>query len=143
MKNKEIRSNNNIVFNCKFHVIWCVKYRKQLLVGELEERLKEICKEVCIKRDAILIEMECDKDHIHLLIDVDPQYGIHRLVKEMKGLSSRLIRQEFSLAKTRVPSLWTNSYFVSTVGSVSLEKVKTYIENQKTTYDQEKKVRNK
>ena len=128
MKN-EIKSN--ITYNCKFHVIWCVKYRKQLLSGDLELRLKEIVKEVCLKRRADLIEIECDKDHTHILVEIDPQYRIHKLIKEIKGLSSYLLRKEFKIARTRVPSLWTNSYFVSTVGSVCLSVVKKYIEEQK------------
>ena len=139
IRRKPFKSSKNIVFDCKYHVIWCVKYRKQLIKGKLEERLKEICKEVAGKRNANIIEMECDKDHIHLLVEADPQYGIHKLVKEMKGLSSRFLRKEFEVARTRVPSLWTNSYFVSTVGSVSLDVVKKYIEDQKTTYHQERK----
>ena len=80
----------------------------------------------------IVIEMEIMPDHVHLLIDVDPQFGIHRVVKAIKGITSRLIRQEFPAVKTRMPSLWTNSYFVSTVGGAPLEIVKRYIENQKT-----------
>lgn len=126
-----MKTNNNVVYNCKYHIIWCVKYRKPILNGDLEKRLKQIVKQVCLKRKSELIEMECDEDHIHILVEVDPQYGIHRLVKEIKGLSSYLLRKEFKIARTRVPSLWTNSYFCSTVGSVSLEVVKKYIEEQK------------
>lgn len=131
IRQRPFKSNNNIVFDCKYHIIWCVKYRKQLITGKLEERLKEICKEVAQKRNSNIIEIECDKDHIHLLVEADPQYGIHKLIKEMKGLSSRLLRQEFEVAKTRVPTLWTNSYFVSTVGSVSLETVKNILKIKK------------
>lgn len=70
-------------------------------------------------------------DHVHLLVEVDPQYGIHRLVKEIKGLSSRLLRGEFKHLTTRMPTLWTNSYFVSTVGGAPLSVIMQYIENQK------------
>jgi putative transposase len=75
--------------------------------------------------------MEIMPDHVHLLIEVDPQFGIHRVVKMIKGRSSRLLRQEFPILKRRIPSLWTNSYFVSTVGGAPLAIVKQYIENQK------------
>lgn len=70
-------------------------------------------------------------DHVHLLVEVDPQFGIHRLVKQPKGRSSRLLRQGFATRKSRMPTLWTNSYFVSTVGGAPLEIIKQYIENQK------------
>jgi putative transposase len=64
-------------------------------------------------------------------VEVDPQYGIHRLVRSIKGRSSRLVRQEYPWLKSRLPTLWTNSYFVSTVGGAPREVVKQYIENQK------------
>ena len=70
-------------------------------------------------------------DHVHLLVEVDPQFGIHRLIKLMKGKSSKLLREEFPWVKSRLPTLWTNSYFVSTIGGAPLEVVKQYIEQQK------------
>ena len=70
-------------------------------------------------------------DHVHLLVSVDPQYGIHRLVKQVKGRSSRVLRQEFPALKSRLPTLWTNSYFAATVGGAPLEIVKQYVENQR------------
>jgi len=70
-------------------------------------------------------------DHVHLLVEVDPQFGIHKLIKLVKGRSSRLLRQEFPALRKRLPTLWTNSYFVSTVGGAPLAVIKQYIENQK------------
>ena len=78
-----------------------------------------------------MIEIECDKDHVHILVDVDPQYGVHRLVKLIKGRSAFLLRKEFLFLKKTMPCMWTNSYFVSTVGGAPLSVVKQYIENQK------------
>jgi putative transposase len=70
-------------------------------------------------------------DHVLLLATVDPQYGIHRLVKQIKGRSSRLLRQEFPHLRRRLPTLWTNSYFVATVGGSTQEAAKRYIQNQR------------
>jgi putative transposase len=70
-------------------------------------------------------------DHVHLLVECDPQFGIHRLVRLLKGRSSRLLRQEFPVLKQKLPTLWTHSYFVSTVGGAPLAVIKQYIENQK------------
>jgi putative transposase len=78
-----------------------------------------------------VIELEVMPDHVHLLGEVDPQFGVHKLVKRIKGRSSRLWRQEFSWLKSRLPTLWTNSYFISTVGGAPLAVVKQYIEQQK------------
>ena len=71
-------------------------------------------------------------DPVHLLCEVDLQWGIHKFIKQVKGRSSRVLRQEFPWLKSRWPSLWTNSYFVSTVGGAPLAVIKQYIENQKT-----------
>ena len=80
---------------------------------------------------ATLIELEVMPDHVHCLVEVDPQFGVTKLIRYMKGRSSRFLRQEFPWLKSRLPTLWTNSYFVSTVGGAPLEVVKQYIENQK------------
>jgi len=73
------KSNRNIVYSNKYHVVWCPKYRRKVLVGDVEIRLKEIIRDVCVDLEAELLEIECDKDHVHLLVEVDPQFGIHRL----------------------------------------------------------------
>ena len=125
------RSNRNVVFSCKYHVVWCPKYRRSVLVDGADEALKRIVERVCLARDAELIELEVMPDHVHLLVDIDPQYGIHRLVKELKGVSSRELRASFPFLKRRLPTLWTNSYFVSSVGGAPLAVVKQYIEDQK------------
>lgn len=125
------KSNNNVVYSCKYHVVWCVKYRRKVLSAAIEHRLKEIVQSVCEERASELFEIECDKDHVHILIEVDPQYGVHKLVKQIKGRSSRLLRQEFPELVKRLPTLWTNSYFVSSVGGAPLSVIKQYIQNQK------------
>jgi putative transposase len=78
------RCNSNIVFSCKYHVVWCRKYRRSVLVDGADEALKRIVERVCLVRDAELIELEVMPDPVHLLVDVDPQYGIHRLIKEVR-----------------------------------------------------------
>lgn len=93
---------------------------------------RKLSKPVADERRAEIIEMEVMPDHVHLLVEVDPQFGIHRLVKLMKGRSSRILRQEFPWLRSRLPTLWTNSYFVSTVGGAPLAVIKQYIENQKS-----------
>ncbi|PWI58667.1 IS200/IS605 family transposase [Sulfoacidibacillus thermotolerans] len=127
----EYKSNHNVVYSCKYHVVWCPKYRRRVLTSEVEERLKAILREVAEERQADIIELEVMPDHVHLLVEVDPQFGIHRLIRLMKGRSSHHLREEFPWIKKRLPTLWTNSYFVSTVGGAPLAVIKQYIENQK------------
>jgi putative transposase len=130
---QSFRSNRNVVFSCKYHVIWCPKYRRPVLVEGVDAALKRIITAACKRREATLIEMEVMPDHVHLLLDVDPQYGIHRLVKEIKGQSSRELRQRYQQLRTRLPTLWSNSYFVATVGGAPLSVIKRYIAAQKVS----------
>jgi len=127
----EVRSNRNVVYHCTYHVVWCPKYRRPVIGDRVDIRLKEIIREVCSERDAPIIELETMPDHVHLLVSCDPQFGIHRLVKQVKGRSSRLLREEFPHLRSRLPTLWTNSYFVATVSNATLEVVKRYVENQR------------
>lgn len=127
----DYKSNNNVFYSCKYHVIWCSKYRRKVLVEEVGQRLKELIVGVASELRVDIIEMEIMPDHVHLLLEVDPQFGIHRAVKNIKGKTSRILRAEFISLRTRLPSLWTNSYFVATVGGAPLEVIKQYIESQK------------
>jgi putative transposase len=127
----ELKTHNNIAYNCHYHVVFCPKYRRKVLVNGVDERLKTILMETIEKWGQELVEMEVMPDHVHLLVGCDPQFGIHRLVKYLKGTSSRSLRQEFPHLKRRLPSLWTNSYFCATTGGVTLETLKRYVEGQK------------
>ena len=129
----EYRSNNNVVYSCKSHVVWCPKYRRKVLVGAVETRLKELLSAFCDEIAVELIALEVMPDHVHLILEVDPQFGIHRTVKYLKGKTSHVLRNEFVHLTTKLPSRWTNSYFVSTVGGAPLEAIKQYVENQKTS----------
>lgn len=125
------KSNNNVVYSCKYHVVWCPKYRRSVLINGVDARLKELIKETCVHLHVEIIELEVMPDPVHLLMEVDPPFGVHRAVKQIKGYSSRILREEFPWLKSRLPSLWTNRYFVSTVGGAPLSVIRQYIENQK------------
>lgn len=129
---KGYKSNGSIVYSCKFHIVWTTKYRRPVLLPGVQPRLKQIIQDVAHERRVEIIEQEVMPEHVHLLVEVDPQYGIHRLVRQMKGRSSHDLRQEFAFLRTRLPTLWSNSYFVSTVGGAPLAVIKQYIESQKT-----------
>jgi putative transposase len=122
---RDLRSSNNVVSICRYQVVFCPKYRRNVLTPPIDERLKVILTEQIERWGQDLIEVEVLPDHVHLLV------GIHLLVKLLKGYSSRALRAEFPALKRRLPSLWTNSYFVATVGGVTLETLKQYVENQK------------
>src|SRR5256884_3809238 len=123
------KTKNNIAYNCHYHVVFCPKYRRKVLINGVDERLKTILIETIEKWGQELVECEIMPDHVHLLIGCDPQFGIHRLVKFVKGATSHQLRQEFPLLKKKLPSLWTNSYYCGTTGGVTLETIRKYVEN--------------
>jgi putative transposase len=128
---KPYHSDHSIVYSCQYHVIFCPKYRRKVLGDAVGQRLKEL---ILAKQDEYgytVMGMEVMPDHVHLLLDVDPRIGIHAVVGKIKGYTSHELRQEFPWLKRRLPTLWTRSKFISTVGAVTLEVVQAYIENQK------------
>lgn len=117
------RSNKNVVYSCLYHVVFCPQVPA---AGP-----GCWCRHAAEAFLATILEMAVLPDQVQLLVEVDPQFGIHRLVKQIKGHSSQLLRNEFPALRRRLPTLWTNSYFVATIDGALLAIVKQYIENQK------------
>jgi putative transposase len=130
----EYKTNNNVVYSCKYHVVWCPKYRKRVLDGEVYLRLGSLLREKAAQIDVDVIELKIMPDHVHLLIEVDPQFGINKAVRSLKGYSAHALRKEFRHLRSKLPCLWTNSYFVSTAGGAPLKEIQKYIENQERQY---------
>jgi putative transposase len=99
------KSNNKIAYSCKYHVVWCPKYKRKVLIDGVDIRLKEILNQICDEFKSELIELEVIPDHVHILVECDPQFGIAKLIRYMKGCSSRLLRLEFPWLKKRLPTL--------------------------------------
>ena len=131
MRTQTYKSNRHVLYSCKYHVVFCPKYRRRVLVNGIDIRLKEIIQQVADELECEIIELEVMPDHVHILCEVDPQLGVHKFVKRIKGRSSFLLRNQFPALKSRLPTLWTHSYFISTVGGSPLAVIKQYIENQK------------
>jgi putative transposase len=129
--NKKYKSSNHLVYSCQYHVIFCPKYRRKVLTDGIDERLKELITEKQEEYGYEVLDMEVMPDHVHLLLDVDPKIGIYSVVTKIKGYTSKQLREEFPALKKRIPTLWTHSKFISSVGSVTLDVVKRYIEEQK------------
>jgi len=131
MQKSRWTTSNKAVFNCGYHLIWCPKYRRKILVGKVELRLKELLWQKAKEIGVSIEKMECDKDHIHLFVKSSPVHSPHFLVQQLKGYTSRMLRGEFPSLKSRLPTLWTRSYYCETVGNISADTIKKYIENQK------------
>ncbi|GJM57163.1 IS200/IS605 family transposase [Erysipelotrichaceae bacterium OPF54] len=119
----------------RYHFVFCPRYRRKIfLIPGVEERFKELVRQICQEKELDILAMECDKDHVHLFVEAWPQQSIPSIMKWIKRPTSHIIRNEFPQL-SRVPSLWTRSYFVSTAGEVSSETIQRYVETQKTRYE--------
>lgn len=125
------RTTETTVYCCRYHVIFCPKYRRSVLREPIAERFKEVVLSMQEEQNFKVLEMEVMPDHVHLLLDADPTVGINILISRIKGKTSNVLNREFPELKRRLPTLWTRSKFIATVGSVSLDVVKQYIEDQK------------
>ena len=130
-KEKGYHSSGTTIHRCLYRVIFCPKYRRNVLTPTIQKRMKEIVVEVANENNSGVQEMEVMEDHVHLLLDVDPTVGIDIVISRIKGRSSNILRREFPELKRKLPTLWTRSKFIATVGAVSLDVVKQYIEDQK------------
>jgi len=132
MNNKRCTTSNKAVYNLGYHIIWCPKYRRKLLVNAVAMRLRELLYGKAQQLALVIETCEIMPDHVHLFIKASPVDSPHFIVQQLKGYTSRILRQEFPHLRTRVPTLWTRSYYIESVGHISQETVKRYIEDQKT-----------
>ena len=128
---KRYTCSQHSVYNMSYHIVFCTKYRRRVLQDGVDNRLKELFT-MKAKEIGIQIErMEIMPDHVHLFVRSKPTYAVHFVVNQLKGFSSRILRKEFSIMRTRLPTVWTRSFFVETIGHISEATVLKYIENQK------------
>ncbi|MBU7314725.1 IS200/IS605 family transposase [Paenibacillus oleatilyticus] len=128
---EEYRRTATTVSLINYHFVFCPRYRRKVLVNQVEARFKELVQELCQENDWLMVAMEVMPDHVHLFLNVRPTDSPADIMVKLKGATSRFLRQEFKHLK-HLPSLWTRSYFVSTAENVSSETIKRYVEEQKT-----------
>ena len=134
MENK-YRTTKTTVSLINYHFVFCPRYRRKIfLINGVEERFKNLVKYVCEEMKIEIIAIECDKDHTHIFLNTLPTLSPSDIMQRIKGYTSKILREEF-IKLSKMPSLWTRSYFVSTAGNVSSETIKMYVENQKKRYD--------
>ncbi|MFH0351026.1 MAG: IS200/IS605 family transposase [Chromatiales bacterium] len=123
--------NAGAVFSLKLHIVWCPKYRRPVLVGSVADRLVTLLHEKAEEFEMTMHALEVMPDHVHLFIEFDPRWGVAEITNRMKGATSNALRKEFPALRSRLPTLWSRSYYAGTVGHVSEKTVRAYIENQK------------
>lgn len=130
-----LRSHHHCVYKITYHLVLVTKYRRKCFTKEILDRLQEICKDICEKWDIGLIEFGGEQDHIHLLLDFHPSAQPSKFVNNLKTVSSRLIRRDFSDHLANFywkPVMWTRAYCLLSAGGAPIEVIKQYIENQET-----------
>ena len=129
----EVYYGRGYIYAIQYHLVWCVKYRRSILYGEVDTDLKTILLQISQDNDFLITEMESDRDHIHLLIECKPQHYIPNIVKALKGVSARALFKKHPTLKTQLwgGHLWNPSYFVATVSENTEEQIKIYIQHQK------------
>jgi putative transposase len=123
--------NEGAVYSLKFHLVWCPKYRRPVLVESIENRLRELLAEKALELQATIVALEVMPDHVHLFIETDPRWSISQLTRQFKGFTSHVLRNEFPSLRSRLPTLWSRSYFAGSCGAVTEATVRRYIEEQK------------
>ena len=130
MKNRW-RSSKTAKYNLGYHLIWCVKYRRKVLLNDIEVFFKKLMLEKAQEINVVIEQMEVMPDHIHIFVKAPPTYAPHFIVQQFKGYTSKFLRSNFRSLKSRLPTLWTRSYYVESVGHISESTIKKYIEDQK------------
>ena len=132
MVDNRYRVNAASVFSLNHHLVWCPKYRKRILTGALEKRLRELLYQKAKEIKAEIPALKIRFDHVHLFVKSDPTMAPARLAAQFKGFTSHQLREEFPWLKSYLPSLWSRSYYIGSLGAVSKVTVKRYIANQKS-----------
>ena len=124
------KTSTTAIFNLSYHLIWFPKYRRKVLVGEIQERLTSLLKDKCKELGVELVESNIQPDHVHLFVRTNPIQSPQQIVCGLKGYTSRILRKEFPSLRTRLPTLWTRSYYVDSVGKLNEYTIRKYIQEQ-------------
>ena len=129
----KINKGRGYVYSIQYHIVWCTKYRRKVIHGSFENRLKEMLHHIAKENGFKIVEMECNEDHIHLLVDCSPQIFIPNMIKAMKGNTGRFLFKEFPEVKQKLwgGHLRNPSYFIATVSENTAEQARDYIHSQK------------
>lgn len=129
--NKRWTFSSTTVHNLAYHIIWTTKYRRKVLDESITARMKELLEEKAIEIGCTIEVMEAMPDHVHIFVKTIPTLSPHFVVQQLKGYTSRILRKEFKSLRTRLPTLWTRSYYTESVGHISEETIVKYINDQK------------
>lgn len=125
------KRTRHAAYQINYHLVWCPKFRRPVLAGEVGKRLAELIPPIVEENGGEVLDLTVMPDHVHLFASFPPTIAINQIVFRIKGSTSHQLREEFPELNSRLPSLWTRSYYVGTAGHVSAETIRRYIEQQK------------
>jgi putative transposase len=125
------KQSKTCVYNTSYHLIWCPKYRRKVLVGKIETRIKELLQQKAEELKIEIVQMEIMPDHVHIFVRTRPVHSPQYIVSQFKGVTSFFLRSEFPELKRKIPTLWTRSYYVESIGHISEQTIRKYIDEQK------------
>ena len=137
-----MRKSSHVNFELEYHIVWTTKYRYRVLTGRIAERCREIIRQSCNRMGINIMKGNIGKDHVHILVSCPPNISVSKIVQELKGRTSRVMLSEYKELRRRYwgQHLWAVGYFCRSVGDVSKEVVKEYIENQSDEYEETFKI---
>jgi putative transposase len=127
----KVKTSAHSKYLLQYHCVWCPKYRRRVLTGPVADRLEQLVPEIVKGLEGEVIELVVREDHVHLFVSVPPKVSPAHCVHQIKGKTSRILREEFPSLRSRLPTLWTRSYFVGSAGAVASGTIRRYIEDQK------------
>ena len=138
----EFRKGSHTIYDIQYHIVWTTKYRYKVIHGKIAERLRELIRQGCAAREITIISESVSKDHIHMLISCPPTIAPSKIMQYLKGRSSKMLQEEFVELRKRYwgQHLWSTGYFCRTVGTVTDEMVREYIEQQKSDENESFKI---
>lgn len=137
-----MRKNAHVQYDIEYHIVWTTKYRYKVLENKIAERARQIIRQGCNSMNVTIIKGSIGKEHVHLLVSVPPSLSVSKLVQQLKGKTSRTLQMEFKNLRKRYwgQHLWSTGYFCRSVGTVTRDIIKEYIENQEDEYDENFKI---
>lgn len=137
-----MRKLSHVQYDIEYHIVWTTKYRYRVLENKIAERARVLIRQSCNSMGVTIIKGSIGKEHIHLLVSVPPSLSVSKMVQQLKGKTSRTLQMEFKNLKKRYwgQHLWSTGYFCRSVGTVTREMIKEYIENQQDEFDENFKI---
>jgi putative transposase len=127
----DVKRTRHAVYNINYHFVWLPKFRRPVLVNGIPERLEELIRQKTKELSGEVIELVIQPDHVHLFCSFPPTIAPYQIMHRIKGYTAHVLRREFPHLNSRLPNLWTRTYYVGTAGSVSANVIERYIEEQR------------